>query len=62
MPSRKTNKAKRVDGGCRNHGACPWCRGNRTYQGRKAKQAADEAIEEVKRKCRCVSKTSTNSS
>lgn len=43
---RKTNKAKRVDSGCRNHGSCPHCRGNRTHQGEVAKQAADEQIEE----------------
>jgi hypothetical protein len=25
-------KSKRFDATCRNHGACPWCRGNRTHK------------------------------
>lgn len=29
--------AKRVDSSCRNHGGCPWCEENRTYQSRKLK-------------------------
>ena len=28
-------KAKAVDKSCRNHGACDWCRGNRTYKNNK---------------------------
>ena len=32
MKKRKTNKAKRVDNACKNHGTCPHCRGNRLYQ------------------------------
>lgn len=28
-------KSKRFDRTCRNHGKCPWCEGNRTYQARK---------------------------
>jgi len=29
--------AKRIDRSCRNHGGCPWCEENRTYQSRKLK-------------------------
>ncbi len=32
--------AKAVDKDCRGHGACPWCRGNRTIQGRRSIEAA----------------------
>lgn len=28
---------KAVDGTCRNHGSCPYCKGNRLYQFKKAK-------------------------
>ena len=28
-------KSKSFDRTCRNHGSCPWCEGNRTYQARK---------------------------
>lgn len=24
--------AKAIDGTCRNHGSCGWCKGNRTYK------------------------------
>jgi len=41
---RKINKCKRNDPHCRNHGQCPSCRDARTYQERKAKQAADEQL------------------
>lgn len=35
MKKRKTNKAKRVDNSCRNHGSCAFCSGNRLYQAKK---------------------------
>jgi hypothetical protein len=41
---RKTNKAKRVDHSCRNHGRCPECRGNRLHAARKRERAAREQI------------------
>jgi hypothetical protein len=28
-------KSKAFDRTCRNHGKCPWCEGNRTFQARK---------------------------
>lgn len=28
-------KAKAVDSTCRNHGDCPYCKGNRTYNSRR---------------------------
>lgn len=27
--------AKAVDSTCRNHGSCPWCKGNRLYKRKK---------------------------
>lgn len=35
MKKRKTNRAKRVDKACKNHGSCPHCRGNRLYQAKR---------------------------
>lgn len=40
MKWRKTNLAKRVSRSCRNHGECPWCRGNRLHNNRKRLEAA----------------------
>ena len=31
---------KRVDPSCRNHGDCPWCKGNRTYNELRDKEKA----------------------
>lgn len=31
-------KSKRFDKSCRNHGGCPYCEGNRTYNARKREQ------------------------
>lgn len=36
MKWRKTNRAKRVDRSCRNHGGCSWCKGNRLHQAERA--------------------------
>jgi hypothetical protein len=44
MIRRKTNRAKRIDNACRNHGSCPWCRGNRLHAARKREQAAREQL------------------
>lgn len=41
MKKRKTNRAKKVDKTCRNHGSCPYCQQNRLYQVRKEKLKAD---------------------
>lgn len=35
MKFRHSNKAKRMCGGCKNHGSCKWCLGNREHQWRK---------------------------
>lgn len=32
---------KAVSTHCRNHGECPWCKDNRTYQIRKEKERTD---------------------
>lgn len=32
---------KAVSYSCRNHGDCPWCKGNRTYNAQKKKEQAD---------------------
>jgi hypothetical protein len=45
---KRYRKAARWDRTCRNHGACPYCVGNRTYAGRRAETAArDDAREEL---------------
>lgn len=36
--------AKAISHECRNHGSCPYCEGSRTYQSRKTKSAADDAL------------------
>ena len=41
--------AKAVDGTCRNHGSCEWCRGNRLYQQNKMDEASRQQIEEEHR-------------
>ena len=33
--------SKRFDSRCRNHGACPWCRGNRLHKHRKGPTVSD---------------------
>ena len=35
-------KGKAVSQGCRNHGWCSWCRGNRTHSSRKRELSACE--------------------
>lgn len=40
--------AKRVDGTCRNHGNCPYCEENRTYQSRKLKEKIVSELKESK--------------
>lgn len=39
---RAYRKAKAVDTSCRNHGSCPYCRANRTFNSRKKLDAAKE--------------------
>ena len=39
-------KAKAVDATCRNHGSCPYCRGNRLYQVKKEKERIESCQEE----------------
>lgn len=43
---RKTNKAKRVDPGCRNNGSCPICTGNRMHSN-KVREPIEELEEDV---------------
>ena len=45
MKKRRTNKAKQVDNSCKNHGSCPWCKGNRTHSNRKREPAKDKGGE-----------------
>ena len=40
--------AKRVDSTCRNHGTCPYCEENRTYQSRKLKEKIVSELKESK--------------
>ena len=45
--------AKAIDPSCKNHGSCPWCRGNRTYQATKAKMTAmEKRIDALERESR----------
>lgn len=37
-------RSKAFDQSCRNHGSCPWCEGNRTYNDRKRRNAADDRL------------------
>lgn len=39
-------KSKRFDRSCRNHGGCPYCEDNRTYQKRKSEMDSEMKIEE----------------
>lgn len=45
MKKRKTNKAKRVDGSCRNHGSCAYCEGCRLYQSIKGLMKAKQQVQ-----------------
>lgn len=36
--------SKAFDHTCRNHGSCPYCEDTRTYQSRKTKDAAKDAL------------------
>lgn len=38
-------RSKAFDSSCRNHGSCPYCENNRTYQQQKAEMSADEREE-----------------
>lgn len=40
--------ANRFAPSCRNHGDCPWCKGNRTYNERRDKEKADFYEKELK--------------
>ncbi len=41
--------AKAADCTCRNHGSCPWCRGNRTYKNDKKELRQIQDLEEYKK-------------
>ena len=46
-PNRKDHRApyydsRAVDSGCKNHGYCDWCRGNRTFANRKREPIVEE--------------------
>ena len=41
------NYAKSVDRSCRNHDACPWCEGNRTYKYRKRAAGMTAAMKDM---------------
>jgi len=45
---REYRGSARFDATCRNHGACPWCRGNRLYSAERRRRAADEQIKQWK--------------
>lgn len=46
-PNRKDKRkpytgAKAISHRCRNHGDCPWCKGNREYRNKKHQDGMDE--------------------
>lgn len=41
--------AKAIACGCRNHGTCDWCLGNRMYKYEKKKNACEKEIERWKK-------------
>ena len=38
--------AKKIASSCRNHGNCPWCKGNRTYQRKKLEEKIKSEMNE----------------
>jgi hypothetical protein len=46
MKYRKTNRVKKVDSGCKNHGSCKICRNNRLYSSRKRLQDKIETLKD----------------
>ena len=45
---KKYRGAKSVASSCRNHGSCPYCKDNRTYQSRKLKEKIKSELKESK--------------
>lgn len=39
-------KSKAIDKTCRNHGDCPYCKGNRLYQAQKELDKADDKLKD----------------
>jgi len=39
---------KAVDSSCRNHGDCPWCKGNRLHNTQIRQQAADQQMKDIR--------------
>lgn len=39
-------RAKAVDATCRNHGTCPYCKGNRTYQRIRTEQMMKDKLKQ----------------
>lgn len=44
----KLTGAKSVSHSCENHGSCPWCKGNRTYNELRDKEKAEYEEKEYK--------------
>lgn len=47
MKNRKTNRAKRIDPSCKNHGSCPSCKSNRLHQVNKQIQNIKDQIKGI---------------
>ena len=43
------DKSKNIDGACRNHGSCKYCKCNRLYQFRKETQRANVHLKEYEK-------------
>jgi hypothetical protein len=39
-------KSKAIDGSCRNHGSCPWCKNSRTRKRKVDETIVEESIQE----------------
>lgn len=46
QPWRGRDRSKNIDGTCRNHGSCDYCKLNRLYQLRKETQKARDILKE----------------
>ncbi len=48
---RKTNKTKRVDNSCKNHGSCLYCKNSRLHNSKVRELSADEQVDEEDNAC-----------
>jgi hypothetical protein len=44
----RRRRGKQVDSSCRNHGSCPWCRGNRMHKYQRQRMLEEEREYQIK--------------